>query len=75
MAVINAEICCINWQLIINVDLRKTVCVLFCLIVWIHKGLCEQISSDSVNKDNDICLVLLRKLWQLYLHVLQTYWN
>ena len=60
-AVINAEICCIKWRLILKVDLRKTVCVLFCLIAWIHKGMCEQISSDSVNKDDDICLCIIER--------------
>ena len=45
MAVIKAETCCIKWRLVLNVDLRSSVCVLFCLIVWIHSVLCELLTN------------------------------
>lgn len=39
MAIIKVETSCSKWRLIIKIELWTHICVLFPLIVWIHKGM------------------------------------
>lgn len=39
VVVVEAGTCCAKWRVIINIELCKTICVLFSLIVLIRNGM------------------------------------